>query len=109
MFKGISPLQGLEGVLVIDPGGHGAQHEAQAPREAARVVLAQVKLDAVQCSLHCCAGEPARLQLLQLAQDQLLYLVMQIPLIATVFRWYSRDQDWDEAGPIGRHAGHVLF
>lgn len=69
VFKGLSPLQGLEGVLVIDPGGHGAQHQAQPPREAARVVLTQVELNAVQCSLHCCAGEPARLQLLQLAQD----------------------------------------
>ena len=69
VLKGVSPLQGLEGVLVIDPGGHGAQHEVQAPREAAGVVLTQVKLNAVQRSLHRSAGEPALLQLLQLAQD----------------------------------------
>lgn len=61
VVKGVSPLQGLEGVLVIDPGGHGAQHEVQAPREAARVVLTQIKLNAVQCSLHRSAGEPALL------------------------------------------------
>lgn len=69
VLKGISPLQGLEGVFVIDPGGHGAQHEAQPTREAARVVLTQVKLNAVQGRLHSCAGEPALLQLLQLTND----------------------------------------
>lgn len=75
VFQGISPLKGLEGVLVIDPGGHGAQHEAQPPREAACVVLTQIKLNAVQRSLHSGAGEATLLQLLQLAQDQLLHLI----------------------------------
>ena len=61
VLQGISPLQRLEGVLVIDPGGHGSQHEAEPPREAACVVLAQVKLNAVQSSLHSGVGEAALL------------------------------------------------
>lgn len=84
VLQSISPLKGLEGVLVIDPGGHGAQHEAQPPREAACVILTQVKLNAVQGSLHSGTGEAALLQLLQLTQNQLLHLMPQSKSVAYV-------------------------
>lgn len=74
VLQGVSPLQRLEGILVIDPAGHGPQHEAQPTREAASVVLPQVKLNAVQSSLHSAAAETILLDLLQLTEDQLLNL-----------------------------------
>mmetsp|Transcript_6913 Transcript_6913/g.24418 ORF Transcript_6913/g.24418 Transcript_6913/m.24418 type:complete len:631 (-) Transcript_6913:1328-3220(-) len=39
--------QGLEGVHVVQPRGHGAEHQRQPSREAPSVVLAEGKLDGV--------------------------------------------------------------
>lgn len=63
-----------EGVEVVDPEAHGAQHHGEAAREAASVVLAKHKLDAVGGGVDRTLREAALADGVQLLQHQLLHL-----------------------------------